>query len=68
MTEVGENGDAKAKTILYNVLILSQSCDIANGKIDKILLRLGFTLSEVLKQKEKENGQELGKDKKKISF
>ena len=68
VTEVGENGDAKAKTILYNVLILSQSCDIANGKIDKIFVAPLVYLSEVFEQKEKENGQELGKDKKKNFF
>lgn len=69
-----DEDDCKTEIKLYNVVILTQSCDMANGKIDKVLVAPWLPLSDIFAQdlafKQRKNPQklQLSKDDKRSSF
>lgn len=59
-----KNGEVDTKMIEHNVVIVTQSCDIANNKVDKIFVAPWQYLSETLDRYEKAKGVMNGKAKK----
>ena len=61
------NGVINAKIVDHNVVIMTQSCDIANKKVDKIFVAPWEYISAVIRKKEEADG-ELNTKKKKSFF
>ena len=64
----GINEEIQAKVVEYNVVIVTQSCDIANNKVDKIFVAPWIYISEAISKRSESSKGPMSKKEKKSFF